>query len=107
MKPIIALLVLRLVAGEVVADDPVPPKSIPTPSKDASAPTRQGVIVAASDASNAAQRLKTLIAQNAGLNFAVVSPDQKHDAGELQFVFCTTASRCPHALTRRTTWPRF
>ncbi|GDY10646.1 MAG: hypothetical protein DWI21_08900 [Planctomycetota bacterium] len=94
MKPTIALLVFGLVAVEVVADDPSQSKSIPTPSKDTAAgPTQRGVIVAASDATSAAHRFKTLIAQDAGLNFAVVSPNQKHDVGDLQFVFCTKASR--------------
>ncbi len=90
----IALLVLRLITAEVVADDPAPMKSIPTPSKDAAnVSTQQGVIIAASDATSAAQRLKTLITQDAGLTFTVISPEQKYDAGDLQFVFCTKASR--------------
>ena len=59
----------------------------------ATEPAQRGVIVAASDASTAAQRLKTLIAQDAGLTFNVVSPDHKHDAGVLQLVLCTNASR--------------
>lgn len=49
--------------------------------------------MAASDANNAAQRLKALITQDSGLKFAVVSPNQKHDTGDLQFVLCTKASR--------------
>ena len=94
MKSMVALLVLGLFAAEVVADDPAQTKSIPTPSKDAAnAPAQQGVIVAASDATSAAQRLKTLITQDTGLTFTVVSPNQKHDAEDLQFVLCTKASR--------------
>lgn len=56
-------------------------------------PPRRGVIVTASDANNAAQRLKTLIAQDAKLTFSVISPNQKPDVGDLQFVLCTQASR--------------
>ena len=41
----------------------------------------------------AAQRLKTLIAQDTGLTFAIVGAGQKPDAAELQFMLCTTASR--------------
>lgn len=93
MKPMIALLVLGLVAAEVLAQ-PTLSKSIPTSSKEAAAvPIPPGMIVAASDANNAAQRLKTLIAQDAGLTFPVVSPNHKPDAGDLSFVLCTKASR--------------
>ena len=93
MKTIAALLLLGLIAAEVFAETPLS-KSISTASKDAAnAPARQGVIIAASDATIAAQRLQTLIAQDSGLNFNVVSPGQKQDAGDLQFVLCTKTSR--------------
>lgn len=54
---------------------------------------QSGVIIAASDAMHAAERLKTLIAQDTGLTFAVVGPNQKADPTDSQFVLCTQASR--------------
>ena len=57
------------------------------------AAAQRGVIIAASDATSAAQRLKTLIAQDTGLTFAVVDPGQKLESADLQIVLCTTASR--------------
>ena len=63
------------------------------PAQWKSDPNQRGVIVAASDANNAAQRIKALIAQDAGLNFAVISPNQKPDAGDLSIVLCTKTSR--------------
>ncbi|MSR59785.1 MAG: hypothetical protein EXS05_19460 [Planctomycetaceae bacterium] len=54
---------------------------------------QHGVIIAASDATSAAQRLKTLITQDAGLTFTIVSPGKQSDAGGLQFVLCTKDSR--------------
>ena len=57
------------------------------------ASTQQGVIIAASDATNAAERLKALIAQDTGLSFTVVTPGQKDAGGDLQFVLCTKATR--------------
>jgi len=62
-------------------------------SQAKSAPAQQGVVVAASAASTTAQRLKMLIAQDAGLTFPVVSPNQTPEAGHIQFVLCTKATR--------------
>jgi len=64
------------------------------PSRDATAaPSQRGTIVAASDANVAAQRLKTLIAQDAELTVAIIDPNQKPEAGDLLFVLCTKATR--------------
>jgi hypothetical protein len=59
----------------------------------ATEPAQRGVIVAASDALIAAQRLTTLIAQDAGLTFNVIGPNQTPAATDLRFVLCTQASR--------------
>lgn len=53
---------------------------------------QRGVIIAASDAESAAQRLGTFITQETGLDFTVIRPDQASDVGDVQFVLCTKAS---------------
>lgn len=63
------------------------------PARVASDAAQSGVIIAPSDATSAARRLKALITQDAGLTFSIISPDQKHDAASIQFVLCTTHSR--------------
>lgn len=83
MKRVLPLLVLSLIASEAIAE----------PTQNKPAPAQQGVIIASSDASGAAQRLKTLITQDGRLTFNIVSPDQKHDGVDIQFVLCTKETR--------------
>jgi hypothetical protein len=93
MKSLAFWLMLGLVASEVFAEPPSS-KSIPINGKDAAgAPTQAMLIVAASDANSAAQRLMRLILQETGLSFNVVTPSQTLDDGGLSFVLCTNASR--------------
>jgi hypothetical protein len=88
LKAVVPLLVFHLVAAQVLAGEVEKgPEGIET-----TATARHGVIIAASDATGAAQRLKTRIARDVGLTFAVVSPGQRSDAGGLQFVLCTKES---------------
>ena len=88
MTSLVALIVFGLIAVEVLAQ-PTQTESIPTTSKDAAnAPNQLGVIIAAADATSAAQRQEnrpakpTVDHQSAGVFQAhVLELDSLHELG--------------------------
>ena len=91
MKTMAIVLLCGLVAAEVVAQ---PAQRQPEPQRiENTAAAQRGTIIAASDATTAAQRLKTLIRQDTGVIFNVTGPDQTQVLVDLQIVLCTKDSR--------------